>query len=343
MPLLNYGVWKAKPTAIEVERDDDKPHAQLEFEDGGEMKLRAAINVKSSDSQDSKLVYWLIKDFQHPIRDKLKALTIGWHDMCLGSSHERISLDLLRDSLVNLDTGVLAPHSLPGPNNDVSDAIELFFQDIERKASTVYVFGERFFNWDKNEEGVHDVHMNQGSRGGFRKANAINQDGGLILEFPDGHWEAFLTAFASQTEKTDPRGNPMGKTLGELLGGTPPPATPDIAIAAAIINAAGQDGVDNPEEVHLRNKSGAAVSVAGWRIENKAGNHFTLPDTALLAANGGRLGFKIGGVPLGNKGGTIILKNKSLQQVDSVTYSQDQVGRDGELVDFGRDRATLVG
>ncbi|KAF7554675.1 hypothetical protein G7Z17_g2739 [Cylindrodendrum hubeiense] len=344
MPLMNYGVWKAKPTGFEVERTGKSPHAQLYCQDGGKMKIRAAINVKSLDSDDSKLVYWLLQSFDHPIREKLKGLTTGWHDMCLGASHERISLDLLRDSLVDLNAGTVAEHNVDGPDNDVSDAIEKFFLSIEQKRPTVYLFGEKFFNWDENEEGVHDIHMNQGSRDTkykeqvkrFSDSNATHQDGGIILEYPD-HWEAFLTAFSSQAMDSDPeKGEPIGKTFGPSPPPPPPhPPTPDVAIVAAIINSAGPDGPNSPEEVHLRNKSGVAVSLKGWRIGNDRNKFFSLPDES-LPANGGRAIFQIPGVPLGNGGGKIILVNGE-QEVDSVTYTASQVGRDGELVDFKRD------
>ncbi|KAK7431823.1 hypothetical protein QQZ08_001764 [Neonectria magnoliae] len=109
-------------------------------------------------------------------------------------------------------------------------------------------------------------------------------------------------------------------------------------ILATVINPRGPDDGSTPEEVRLRNKSGADVSLAGWRIENRSGNAFRLPDDATLQANGGEATFKIHGVALTNKGGTIVLKNASGAVVDSVTYSEEQAEKEGEMVDFERDR-----
>lgn len=130
---------------MEVERDDNNPHALATFEDGvSEMKLHADINAKSSDSKDSRLLYWLLPAFEQPIREKLRPLTMGWHDMCHNAPHKRTSLDLLRDSLVDLGQGVVVPHNLPGSRDNVLDAVGLFFQNIKENGPTLFAFSEKF-------------------------------------------------------------------------------------------------------------------------------------------------------------------------------------------------------
>lgn len=60
MPIQNYGVWKAKPVSYTYEtreQDPRSPHLTLLFRDDGPGKARAAINIKSGDRSDSRLVY----------------------------------------------------------------------------------------------------------------------------------------------------------------------------------------------------------------------------------------------------------------------------------------------
>jgi uncharacterized protein YukJ len=71
---------------------------------------------------------------------------------------------------------------------------------IDRKA-TFYVFGSHFSD---REDGMHEVHMNQGSLP--RYESGVFQDGALFLNFQDdGHWEGVFLAFASQKLPTDDR------------------------------------------------------------------------------------------------------------------------------------------
>ncbi|HEX8229527.1 MAG TPA: DUF2278 family protein [Chloroflexia bacterium] len=87
--------------------------------------------------------------------------------------------------------------------NNALDAMELAVTGATR----VYIFGAQFKN---NGHGVHDVHMNQGDPAGSQwfAANGIWQDGGIIVQRPNGTLQAFLTKFSTQTMKTDSNGNP---------------------------------------------------------------------------------------------------------------------------------------
>jgi uncharacterized protein YukJ len=69
----------------------------------------------------------------------------------------------------------------------------------------VYVFGAPY----TNGLGVHDIHMNQGDPPGIHQHDdGIWQDGGTIIEYPDGRLAAFLTKFATQSLTTDDQGLP---------------------------------------------------------------------------------------------------------------------------------------
>jgi hypothetical protein len=73
-------------------------------------------------------------------------------------------------------------------------------------SSRVYVFGAPY----TNGLGVHDIHMNQGDPPGIHQHDdGIWQDGGTVIEYPDGRLAAFLTKFATQSLTTDDHGLPV--------------------------------------------------------------------------------------------------------------------------------------
>ena len=368
MPIKDYGVWKATPTSFQAERavdDPNSPHGHLNFKDGVSSKpLSSAINVKSI-SADSRLVYWLVQNLEHPLTSKLETLKLGWHDI---ERDDRgpptgIALDLLRSGIVKVENGRLLPHDVPGEQNDIVDFLDPFFQNAIQKKATVYLYGEQYSGHD----GVHDVHMNQGSTGKFSNQNGIYQDGGILLEFPDGHWEAFFIAFASQAVKTnDKTGHADGPLFGEYLESPGNPLPPDgkpgdddgapaepapqepdggdsgndgqtgstVSIEAALINPDGPDGGDNPELVYLVNSGTSPVSLNGWTLENHMGMSGSFPVGSELAGKGAKQAYEVAKVPLSNKGGSIRLKDPSQRVVDEVHYTREQASRSGKLVYF---------
>src|SRR6266481_6452642 len=75
MTIPHYGVWAAIPTRFTAqtrEQDSRSPHITLKFKDdpNASRELQAAINVNST-GRDTRLVYWLVKDFKHPLTDAL--------------------------------------------------------------------------------------------------------------------------------------------------------------------------------------------------------------------------------------------------------------------------------
>ena len=206
--IKNYGVWVATPTDMQADRakvDDKSPHIELVFtDDAGDH--RAAINVKSTDKHDSRLVYWFNRKLQHWITDNFQNLNPGFHTL-----HGKNGLDFVRQSLVKIEQGAVLPHDAPAPDNDIIDDLTPILQDgIDRKA-TIYLFGSMFDDDDATRgsgTGVHDIHMNQGSLP--RYDNGTYQDGAFFLHFDDDdHWEAVFLAFASQRIPTwDDSGKP---------------------------------------------------------------------------------------------------------------------------------------
>jgi uncharacterized protein YukJ len=190
------------------------------FKDGpdGSREFESAINAKSTD-RDSRLVYWFDQTFDKPaLTDRLKELDFGFqpiqpHDPQFGD----LGLDYLRGQLFVLDEGAVLPSDVDGPNNDIIDKLSPILQSSIDNQATIYLFGSQY----SGRDGIHDVHMNQGSLGSFSKDDGVMTDGGLIVYFPNTeHWEAVFLAFASQRIPTDDHtGKPLrhSETLASRL------------------------------------------------------------------------------------------------------------------------------
>ena len=215
--IKNYGVRVGTPTDFTADRSDlDKsPHIKLNFQDDVGTH-QAAINVKSTDKHDSRLVYWLYRNLQHSITDRLKGLPTG-SQLLQGED----GLDYIRQSLVNIADGRVLPYDVPGPDNDILDELTPILQDAIDRKGTIYLFGSIFNDGDGTEDGIHDLHMNQGSLPHF--SNGVFQDGAFFLFFQDdGHWEGVFLAFASQRVPTyDDTGKPKreAQELVEIIEG----------------------------------------------------------------------------------------------------------------------------
>lgn len=74
----------------------------------------------------------------------------------------------------------------------------------------IYVFGAHFRNAAQNPpQGMHDVHMNQGDPPGpFQHLDGIWQDGGVLVERPNGNLAGFFVKFVTQTLDTNDHGLP---------------------------------------------------------------------------------------------------------------------------------------
>ncbi|KAF9537574.1 hypothetical protein EC957_007954 [Mortierella hygrophila] len=182
MPIPHYGVWVATPTALTIERDD----------------FSAAINVKSI-GLDSRLIYWLVNNLQNDFINSLRGLERGFHPLGAGNG-----LDYDRSHLVDFAEGTLLEYHALWPDNGIIDQVAPILQRaIESDNVTVYIFGSQFPHGD----GIHDIHMNQGSLGQFD--HGVGQDGGIVFHYHDNdRWEAIFLAFASQKIPTDENGLP---------------------------------------------------------------------------------------------------------------------------------------
>jgi uncharacterized protein YukJ len=122
MPLANFGVLKGRAVGAKREDDQSSPHYQVHIL-GGTGHYRIAVNVKSVASP-SELLFLVDDNFQHPLTARLPDLAEGFTPLPRAAGG--LSLDYIRANLFNrLDMRAL-PHTLPGPDNDLSDQLEHF-------------------------------------------------------------------------------------------------------------------------------------------------------------------------------------------------------------------------
>jgi hypothetical protein len=184
---------------------------------GGTQEWDTAINVGTNDADDL-LQYRLVFDYHHALLTNLKEAAAGFHD--LTGSAGLPALDFLRSDVL-AETGawrqsdVMDGTDLPEPAATLKRLLHTAFQT----SADVYLFGRTYAPPDR---GIHDVHMNQGSSGGFlnngrddhNDHNDIWQDGAVLVDVGQPEWAAYFTAFSQQNVPTDKLGNPVRDSHG---------------------------------------------------------------------------------------------------------------------------------
>ena len=359
--LRHYGVWKGTISRYDPwdsRTDEESPHAHLIFKDDSGDDIEVSINVKSSaDSGLTSIVYWKFRDpdffTNSSVITKLKALTESRFYDAKEDNGPRI--DLLRDGFIDLKKGQIPPWNTAGvPDDDVVDFLESVSKHAVAEKATIYVFGQSYQprNGVLDKKGIHQVHMNQGNflvprHTNWYEENGPHQDGGLFFRFPDGRWEAFFIAFASQAWQTDDvTGKPTGGNLqGYLQGVVDPPVedpvdqpgttpVPKVNIHSALVNPAGPDNNPVLEEVKVENDGPDDVDLTGWAIENQSGGTQGLTAGTKVTAAGGQVTVAAGACYLpNNRDGKIILKDNEGRVVDIAQYTKSEV-REGVWVRF---------
>lgn len=346
MPLKKYCVLKGHAIERDMERDDPTPHFQVRVDDGMHHH-RLCINVKSKKSP-SELLYLVDEDFNHPITSELGSLSRGITQ--LGPQRSPLSLDYIRGNLFDRTQMQLLPHDVPGPDNDLNEKIDTIIQQaICDSESILYAFGEpwgpdsgkdKVFGFEP-KRGIHDIHMNQGNVGSFKKDNGVWQDGCLLVHMPSrNRWVAVFLAFQSQAWHTnDENGEPLvtpdpGEEPTPSEPTPPPTDGPDyegtVRIVAALVNPSG--GTPEDETVTLINLGPDEVSIDRWKILDRDDHTLLLDGT--LKAGATRVIHLSQEVQLGNKGGIITLLDHNDLKVHGVSYTKKEGKREGWTVLF---------
>jgi uncharacterized protein YukJ len=329
MPLESYGVLKGRPIGRRLGVSSNA-HYQIHVVDDT-TDYRIAINVKSQLSP-SELEYLIDDHFQHHITASLPDLPLGF--TFLDSKPGGIALDFIRGNLLIREQMRPLPFDIPGPGNDLNEAIDGYVQQaMADEEALVYAFGERWGPEPGTKDkifgflpgnGIHDIHMNQGNVGRFIEQDGVWQDGGLLIHFPHtAQWIGIFLKFQSQTWHTDDiNGHRIEPDSGEPDG--------IVRIVAALVNPIGP--APEEETVTLLNTSPREIDLTGWAIADKQKKRHPL--TGTLGPGQTRMVALPESVQLGNKGGIITLLNEQGLKVHGVSYTEEQVQSEGWSVVF---------
>ncbi len=331
MPLDRYGALIAGAVERRRESSTDTPHFEIHAVDAGGVHYRIAVNVQSQQAP-SELLYVLDQDLRHPVTSALSGLEQGWH--ALASRPGGAALDYIRANLFDPAQMRPLPPDVTGPDNDLADLLDHYVaRAIADRAATLYVFGQRWgpepgdpdevFGFSPGG-GVHDVHMNQGNSGRFRRDDGVWQDGALLIHYPaEPRWVGIFLAFQSQSWHTD-------DVTGHAV---PPPqvTAPAVRIVAALVNPVGP--APERETVLLLNALPDPVDVTGWRIADRLKRSCPVPAGTLAA--GATLEVVLSDdLQLGNQGGTITLLDAAGFKVAGVSYTAAQAAQEGRTIVF---------
>jgi uncharacterized protein YukJ len=335
MALSAYGVLVARISEARREGTTDTPHFQLRVLDDAGTSYRIAVNVQSQQSPP-ELLYLIDDDLRHPVTAALGGLGSGWHP--LPPRPDGPNLDYIRANLFDRAQMRVLPPDVVGPDNDLADLLDHYIRRaIDDPTALAYLFGQRWGPEDGTPDkifgfepgnGVHDIHMNQGSSGQFVRDNGAWQDGGIILNFPgDSRFVAIFLAFQSQAWHTDDTtGNPIGDGTPAADAQTAP-----VRIVGAMVNPIGPG--PEAETVLLLNASPAAIDLSSWQIADRSKRTCAVPGGSLAA--GATLQVPLtDGVALGNGGGAITLLDAGGLKVTGVAYTGDAAAREGWTVTF---------
>jgi uncharacterized protein YukJ len=349
MPLeKSYGVLKGRAVERKMELEESSPHFQVHIK-ANQQDFRLAINVKSVQAPFD-LLYFVNDNFKHPITDQLDKLNSGFNEIKPSDRKAGgIALDYIRGNLFDVKQMKPLPFNKSGADNDLNDLINLYIQRaIASPNAVIYAFGERFGPENIKDKifhflpgnGVHNMHMNQGSSGKFQQYNGVYQDGGLIIHFPArNQWVAVFFAFQSQSFHTDDvHGNPLpdvpGKPVPDVPG-TPPEKVPlsdgKVRIIAALVNPPGDDV--GKESVTLINTSPDKIDLQGWSLVDGSKRKHSLNVnldagalvTVLLTGQN---------IQLGNNGGIISLLDEQGTKIDGVSYTKEDASKQGWTIVF---------
>lgn len=329
-PLRKYGVLKGSA----VERrlgEGPSPHFHVRLV-ADRKHYRIAINVQSK-LPPSELEYLVDEQFRHPIIEALPALEPGFTPISGGS--RKLALDFVRGNLFDRERMRPLPHDVEGPDNDLNDKLDHYFERARRDAtSVVYAFGEpwgpervkdRYFGF-RPGRGIHDIHMNQGNHPSFSSQDGTWQDGAVLIHFPSRQqWVGIFLKFQSQSWHTDDR---TGHAISDE---DIPDNRPDgfVRIVAARVNDTHKP---ERESVTLLNTSPGAVSLDGWVLVDKQKHRQRL--SGAIPPGATRQLQVTKPLRLSNSGGVISLLDDHGLKIDGVAYVKGQVRNPGWTLVF---------
>lgn len=329
----------------------DANHFEIKINSGGDF-YRIAVNVRSQDG--SMLLSYVNENFQHEICSRiLEAFPDdGVFDLSTIEKRKQFGLDFLRRNMVgDFNNMIPLPNNAPGLDNDLEDKLRLALDKSKADPQArIFAFGEKWPSTTKKDkyfpeikdQGLHDIHMNQGNpMGSFDKDNGVFQDGGILIYFPSlNRWTAILLAFQTQFNTLNPNTLHTDDTTGHRIssGGSgehlPVPTVDNsVIIIAALVNPKGEER--GKEKVILLNTTDSDVSLDNWKLVDRTNQAFSINNTIIKACTSAEIDITAeGSFNLGNNGGTITLLNNAGLKTHGVQYTKEQAKTEGRLIKF---------
>ncbi len=332
MPLQSYGVLKGK-AVNKIMASSSNEHFQILINADG-TSYRIAINVKSQVSPPEVLFY-MDHDYHHEITDAIKSANLNAGYTHLQSAPGGLAVDFIRRNMFDVQELKPIPYNSPGADNDINEKLDFYVtQAMDEDGAVVYAWGDKwgpenaadqYFHFTPGN-GIHDIHMNQGNDGSYKKDNGVWQDGALMIYFPSREqWVAIFIAFQVQSFHTDDQ-------TGDPITAPPVEQETPIRIIAAMVNP--EDDDVGKESVILLNKSNQDIDLTGWSIVDKNVNRDTITAKTIPGADTLKITLTGRGAQLSNKGGTITLLNAEGLKIDGVSYTAGDANLQDELVEF---------
>ncbi len=326
----------------------DANHFEIKLNAGGDF-FRVAVNVRSQDG--SMLLTYVNDDYQHELCARLLASfpDDGTYALTDPAKRQQFGLDFLRRNMVgDFSRMVLLPNNAPGLDNDLQDKLTQALDKSKADPNArIFVFGEQWpgtSNRDTyfpeiKDQGIHDIHMNQGNPPGkFEKDNGVFQDGGILIHYPAlNRWTAILLAFQTQFNTLNPPTLHTDDQTGNRISGTEPggntPVDGEVVITAALVNPKGNE-IGN-EKVILLNTTDSPITLTGWKLIDRQQQAFVIGNVTIPAT--GTVEVRIPASSpfrLSNNGGTITLLTSAGLKTSGVRYTRQQASTEGRLVRF---------
>ncbi|GAB3807473.1 hypothetical protein GCM10028819_44400 [Spirosoma humi] len=325
----------------------DANHFEIKLNTGTDF-YRIAVNVRSQDG--SMLMTYVDDNFQHELCARLLESfpENGIYSINDAAKRKQFGLDFLRRNMIgDFAKMVILPNNLPGLDNDLEEKLSFALDKSKADPNArIFAFGEQWPGTSKpdkyfpeiKDQGLHDIHMNQGNpQGSFEKDNGVFQDGGLLIYYPSlGRWTAILLAFQTQFNTLNPATLHTDDQTGNRITEDTPVVTPidgDVVIVAALVNPKGNEAGN--EKVILLNMTDDAIALAGWTLVDRTRDEFVIGQVTIQA--GSTLEIKIPAdshFNLSNKGGTISLLNSQGMKTSGVQYTKQQAQVEGRLIRF---------
>ena len=227
VPIANYSILSGRPTAGKVVSGASAHYdISVDTESGS---LSVAVNIESVDG--SEVLYVIKPGFTPPDPAGLQALMDGITP--IPSQPGGLALDFIRSTVNGTPLVTRADMTLlpvassserflaealekdrkerQGGTHTLQNAVvELLNQAVMDAGSKLYAFGSAFSDGGK-QDGVHDIHMNQGNPLSNHGAdNGTWQDGAIFLSLPgQASWTAVFLAFQTESWNTDGAGDPV--------------------------------------------------------------------------------------------------------------------------------------